>query len=102
MSSRSSAARWPTQAAQSRLAHWDQRSAVLMLMPVRPASTEAGSSAARARQAVLRPAWGDAVAVETDAEQDAYGRAGRALAGEEPRHGSSQPAESPSWLVLVT
>jgi hypothetical protein len=44
----------------------------------------------------------DAVAVQTNAEEDVHGRPDRALAGEEPRHGRSQAAESPSWLVLVT
>jgi hypothetical protein len=39
------------------LAQWDWRSALLMLMPVRSARTEAGSSAAGVRRAVLRPAW---------------------------------------------
>ena len=34
----------------------------------------------------------DAVAVQTDAEQDVHGRAGWALAGEEPPREGSQPA----------
>jgi hypothetical protein len=58
--------RWPTHAAQSRLAHRDERSAVLKAPGV---GADVGV---------------DAVGMQTDAEQDFHGRAAQSLAQEEP------------------
>jgi hypothetical protein len=43
----------------------------------------------------------DAVAVETDAEEDVHGRARWTLAMKEPWHWGSQAVECPPQLVLV-